>query len=431
MTTLVLNVDWKKVKSKLTREQGLLPLELRLFRNVHLSRILDFGSYVQIHLVVPNFYYKEKLSKNYEHHLASAVQAQLNRPVSIEWEIRDGQGVLAESPMKSSYGFEHFVPDFTNQMVYQYVESILLGSRPFESFLVTSQVRTVGKTHLLRSLQLHFEKKGITTLFFRGRDFVMEAVDTLKLSSKLSDTAAIGREVLPSMGAVFVDDLEQLETRQVGQLRLIQLAMDCQRLNVPLVLAGRTNDRWSSSRWDERLRSVLDAMLSFEIMPPSLRLCVQYAKNRALKMGLDIPENYWDWLKTVSNPNLKIVDVSLQKMKMEMDAMRPFLAFGSAKPFSKKQVVEQVSSEICSFFRISKQELFSSRKLANLVEARIVFLAVLDLIEDWSVQELTEALQRRSHASVVQMRKRIEQETRFGDLAKAMLERLSPRVKVQ
>ncbi|HWV40082.1 chromosomal replication initiator protein DnaA [Pseudorhodoplanes sp.] len=348
-------------------------------------------------------------SNGAEHRAPSAAPI----PVSTAHEASGG------SPLDPRLTFDTFVVGRSNTLTHAAAKQVASARRGdlvmFNPLYIHAGVG-LGKTHLLQAITWAGNANGDRKiLYLTAEKFMYGFVSALK-----NQNAIAFKEALRGIDVLVIDDLQFLTGKNMQ-------AEFCHTLNA-LIDAGRqvviAADRPPSDleTLDDRVRSRLAGGLVVEMGPLGEELRFEILKNRVLAArahhtGFDVPDSVVSYIaKSVThngrdlegalNRLLALSKLTGQPMTMEVaerevrDLIRP------QEP--KRVKIEDIQRVVARQYNVSRSDLLSSRRTANVVRPRQVAMYLAKTLTLRSLPEIGRRFGGRDHTTVLHAVRKIE-----------------------
>ncbi len=328
------------------------------------------------------------------------------------------------SPLDPRLTFNAFVVGRSNTLAHAAAKQVANGRRGetvmFNPLYVHSGVG-LGKTHLLQAIAWAGNTwagnvpGGRKVLYLTVEKFMYGFVAALK-----TQTAIAFKETLRGIDVLVIDDLQFLQGKSTQ-------AEFCHTLNA-LIDAGRqvviAADRPPSDleTLDERVRSRLAGGLVVEMggHEEELRLAIlksRVAAARAHHVGFDVPAPVLEFIAKTVTHNGRDLDGALnrllahnkltgQTITIEMaeravrDLVRP--------PELKRVKIEDIQRTVARQYNISRADLLSSRRTANVVRPRQIAMYLSKALTLRSLPEIGRRFGGRDHTTVLHAVRKVE-----------------------
>jgi chromosomal replication initiator protein len=333
--------------------------------------------------------------------------------------ISTGHDALGGSPLDMRLTFDSFVIGRSNTLAHAAAKQVAVAHRGepvmFNPLYIHAGVG-LGKTHLLQSVtwtgNRGAERK---VLYLTAEKFMYGFVSALR-----NQTALAFKEALRGIDVLVIDDLQFLQGKSTQ-------AEFCHTLNA-LIDAGRqvviAADRPPTdleSR-DDRMRSRLAGGLVVEMGPLGEDLRLEILKTRVAAArqyhpGFDVPAPVLAYIAKSVTHNGRDLEGAVnrllahnkltgQPVTMEMaerevrDLIRP------AEP--KRVKIEDIQRVVARQYNVSRADLLSSRRTANVVRPRQVAMYLAKTLTLRSLPEIGRRFGGRDHTTVLHAVRKIE-----------------------
>jgi chromosomal replication initiator protein len=325
---------------------------------------------------------------------------------------------LSGSPLDSRLTFESFIVGRSNTLAHAAAKQIATSARGeqlmFNPLYIHAGVG-LGKTHLLQAITWAGNNGDRKVLYLTAERFMFGFVSALK-----SQTTLAFKEALRANDVLVIDDLQFLQGRSTQH-------EFCHTINA-LIDAGRqvviASDRPPADleSLDDRVRSRLAGGLVVEIASLGEELRLEILKNRIaaarthfpafevpapvlLFIAKSVTHNGRDLEGAVNrllaHNKLTGQPVTLEMAEREMrDLIRP------AEP--KRVRIEDIQRIVARQYNVSRADLLSSRRTANVVRPRQVAMYLAKILTLRSLPEIGRRFGGRDHTTVLHAVRKIE-----------------------
>jgi len=325
---------------------------------------------------------------------------------------------LGGSPLDPRLTFETFIVGRSNTVAHAAASQVATGRRGeslmFNPLYIHAGVG-LGKTHLLQATAWAGNGGDRKVLYLTAERFMYGFVSALKTQTTLAF-----KEALRAIDVLVIDDLQFLQGRSTQ-------AEFCHTLNA-LIDAGRqvviASDRPPADleSLDDRVRSRLAGGLVVEIGSLGEELRLEILKNRIAAArshhpGFEVPmpvlifiaksvtHNGRD-LEGAVNRLLAHNKLSGQPVTLEMAEREMRDLIRTAEP--KRVRIEDIQRIVARQYNVSRSDLLSSRRTANVVRPRQVAMYLAKVLTLRSLPEIGRRFGGRDHTTVLHAVRKIE-----------------------
>jgi chromosomal replication initiator protein len=326
---------------------------------------------------------------------------------------------LGGSPLDPRLTFETFVEGRSNTLAHAAAKQVASGARGdtlmFNPLYIHAGVG-LGKTHLLQAITWAGNSSGERkVLYLTAEKFMYGFVSALR-----NQTALAFKEALRGIDILVIDDLQFLQGKQTQ-------AEFCHTLNA-LIDAGRqvviAADRPPSDleSLEDRVRSRLAGGLVVEMgsLGEELRheiLKSRVAAARAHHPGFDVPPPVLAYVAKIITHNGRDLEGALNRLlahnkltghpvtlEMAEREVRDLI-----RPQDPKRVkIEDIQRIVARQYNVSRADLLSSRRTANVVRPRQVAMYLAKTLTLRSLPEIGRRFGGRDHTTVLHAVRKIE-----------------------
>jgi chromosomal replication initiator protein len=326
---------------------------------------------------------------------------------------------LGGSPLDPRLTFETFIVGRSNTLAHAAAKQVATSRRGdplmFNPLYIHAAVG-LGKTHLLQAITWAGNAAGDRKiLYLTAERFMYGFVSALR-----SQTTLAFKEAVRAIDVLVIDDLQFLQGRSTQ-------AEFCHTLNT-LIDAGRqvviASDRPPADleSLDDRVRSRLAGGLVVEIgsLGEELRLEILKSRIGAARLhhpGFEVPQPVLSFIaksvthngrdlegavnRLLAHSKLTGQPITLEMAEREMrDLIRP------AEP--KRVRIEDIQRIVARQYNVSRADLLSSRRTANVVRPRQVAMYLAKVLTLRSLPEIGRRFGGRDHTTVLHAVRKIE-----------------------
>ena len=325
---------------------------------------------------------------------------------------------LGGSPLDPRLSFDSFIVGRSNTLAHAATRQVAASRRGdqlmFNPLYIHAGVG-LGKTHLLQAITWTGNGSDRKVLYLTAERFMYGFVSALR-----SQTTLAFKEAVRAIDVLIIDDLQFLQGRSTQ-------AEFCHTLNA-LIDAGRqvviASDRPPADleSLDDRVRSRLAGGLVVEIGSLGEELRLEILKSRIAAAcihhpGFEVPTSVLAFIaksvthngrdlegavnRLLAHNKLTGQPVTLEMAEREMrDLIRP------AEP--KRVRIEDIQRVVARQYNVSRADLLSSRRTANVVRPRQVAMYLAKILTLRSLPEIGRRFGGRDHTTVLHAVRKIE-----------------------
>ena len=333
--------------------------------------------------------------------------------------ISTSHDALGGSPLDPRLTFASFVVGRSNTLAHAAARQVAEGKRGdavmFNPLYIHAGVG-LGKTHLLQAVTFAGNAGGERkVLYLTAEKFMYGFVAALK-----TQTALAFKEALRGIDVLVIDDLQFLQGKSTQ-------AEFCHTLNA-LIDAGRqvviAADRPPSDleSLDDRVRSRLAGGLVVEMgaLVEDLRLGILKSRIAAARMhhaSFTVPEPVRDYLARTITHNGRDLEGAINRLlahsKLNNQPVTLEMAEREVRDLIRPQEprrikIEDIQRVVARQYNVSRSDLLSSRRTANVVRPRQVAMYLAKTLTLRSLPEIGRRFGGRDHTTVLHAVRKIE-----------------------
>lgn len=332
--------------------------------------------------------------------------------------LSSSQGSFGGSPLDPRLTFETFVVGRSNSLAHAAATQVATASRDtpvmFNPLYVHAQVG-LGKTHLLQAIAWAGNVADRRLLYLTAEKFVFGFVSSLRTQTTLAF-----KELLRSTDVLLIDDLQFLQGKSTHAefSHTLNAMIDAGRQ----VVVAADRPPLDLENLDDRVRSRLAGGLVVEMgaLGEDLRMEILTTRVAAARLhhpGFDVPTavlahiaksvaNNGRDLEGALNRLLAVSKLTGQPITLELaereirDLIRP------AEP--RKVKIEEIQRVVARRYNVSRSDLLSSRRTANVVRPRQIAMYLAKTLTLRSLPEIGRRFGGRDHTTVLHAVRKIE-----------------------
>ena len=392
----------------------LISVTTRFIRDWITSRYLDqilqiIKSYkksinrIEFVIIEKNNIQKNQLSNNYEK------SVDLNSSVSF---IKDS--FLQYSRIDPNKKFENFILGFSNKLAYEASKKVSEDISHYNPLYIYSGVG-MGKTHLLNAIGLNLKGKS-KVMFISAERFMYQFVRSIKLNEMVKF-----KEYFRNTDVLIIDDIQFMNGKEAMQEEFFHTFNALLEKGSQIIIsADRAPNKLS--RIQERIKSRFSGGLVVDIQKPDHELRYKIIKTKIQELN-----NFYSNKINVSNEIQAFISSEIKTSIRELvGAINRIVSFSriynkvpnlsEAKVILKdllnlsenKVTIDLIQSSVCKHFKISKNEMLSSRRSRYLVRPRQVAIFLTKILTSKSLPEIGREFSNRDHTTIIHSIKTIE-----------------------
>ena len=326
---------------------------------------------------------------------------------------------IGGSPLDGRFKFSTFLVGSSNQLAFaaarQVVDGLNGAGTTFNPLYFYSNVG-LGKTHLIQAIAQAGLETGRRVVYLTAEKFMYGFVAALKRQNFLAF-----KENLRAIDLLVIDDVQFLQGKTIQHefCHTLNALMDSGR---QVVIAGDRSPN-ELENLDERVRSRFGGGLSVEIysLDEDLRrgiLDARIENIRAAHPAFDVNPNVVGVVAKLIDTNGRDLDGAVNRLLAHTILAGSPLTLEAAEAAirdlirvkePKKVKIEDIQKLVATHFNVSRADILSSRRTANVVRPRQIAMYLAKMMTLRSLPEIGRRFGGRDHTTVLHAVRKIEQ----------------------
>ena len=427
------NFDWKIVQTEMKNKLGLDVYESWLKK---ISFVDEFNNYLL--LSVPTRFIKDWITSRYLDQILQIIKQYKKDIIRIEFKIVDqepntnyeDQNVkpLERSEnisfIKDSYlqynridpnkRFDNFITGSSNKLAYEASLKVSENISHYNPLYIYGGVG-MGKTHLLNSIGLEL-KKSNKVMFISAERFMYQFVKSIKANDMVKF-----KEYFRNTDILLIDDIQFISGKEAMQeefFHTFNALLD--KGSQIIVSADRAPNKLS--RIQERIKSRFSGGLVVDIQKPDHELRKKIVENKIAELNtlyadqLKISQDIQDFVANEITASIRELVGALNRIVSFSKIYNKVPNLAETKVVLKdllnlaenKVTIDLIQIIVCKFFKISKNEMLSSRRSRYLVRPRQIAIYLTKILTSKSLPEIGREFSNRDHTTIIHSVKTIE-----------------------
>ena len=428
------NLNWSTIQTQMKNRLGIEIYESWLKK---INFLDEFNNYIL--LTVPTRFIRDWITSRYLDQILQIVRSYKKDIIRIEFKIADQElpknnekkekidnlsNKENVSFIKDSYlqynridpnkKFENFLIGSSNKLAYEASLKVSENISHYNPLYIYGGVG-MGKTHLLNSIGLEM-KKNNRVMFISAERFMYQFVKSIK-----SNDMVKFKEYFRNTDILLIDDIQFMNGKEAMQEEFFHtfnalLDKDSQII----ISADRAPNKLS--RIQERIKSRFSGGLVVDIQKPDYELRKKIVEskteelNKLYKDQVKISKEIQDYISKEITTSIRelvgainrIVSFSRIYNKMPNLAETKVVLKDLLNLPEHKVTIDLIQTLVCKFFKISKNEMLSSRRSRYLVRPRQTAIYLTKILTSKSLPEIGREFSNRDHTTIIHSVKTIE-----------------------
>ncbi len=426
--------DWKFVQEEMKNKLGNDVYESWLKK---ITFVDEFNNYLL--LSVPTRFIRDWITSRYLDQILKIIRFYKKDIIRIEFKINDKDINLTDkkevtektserienvSFIKDSYlqynridpnkRFDNFITSSSNKLAYEASLKVSENISHYNPLYIYGGVG-MGKTHLLNSIGLELKKEN-KVMFISAERFMYQFVKSIK-----SNDMVKFKEFFRNTDILLIDDIQFISGKEAMQeefFHTFNALID--KGSQIIVSADRAPNKLS--RIQERIKSRFSGGLVVDIQKPDLELRKKIVANKTEELNsfysdqIQVSKEIQDFISNEITTSVREIVGAINRVISFSRIYNKVPNLAETKVILKdllnlpenKVTIDLIQTIVCKFFKISKNEMLSSRRSRYLVRPRQTAIYLTKILTSKSLPEIGREFSNRDHTTIIHSVKTIE-----------------------
>jgi len=427
------NLDWSLIQSELRVKLGKEVYEswikkIKLFE--------EFNNYILFS--VPTRFIRDWITSRYLDQILQTLKKHKKEIIRIEFKISENKDNITQkfndqnkvnntdkiSFIKESHlqynridpnkRFENFLTGYSNKVAFEASLKVSENISYYNPLYIYAGVG-LGKTHLLNAIGYEMNKNQ-KVMFISAERFMYQFVKSIK-----SNDMVKFKEFFRNTDVLIIDDIQFMNGKEAMQeefFHTFNALLD--KGSQIIVSADRPPNKLL--RIQERIKSRFSGGLVIDIQKPEYDLrkkILNYKINELTNLYSDkinISEEIQDFVSNKITSNVRELIGAINRIISFSRIYNKLPSLSEAKIILKDLLninennvtIDTIQTAVCKFFKISKNEMLSSRRSRYLVRPRQTAIYLTKILTTKSLPEIGREFSNRDHTTIIHSVKTIE-----------------------
>ena len=432
------NLDWNSIQIEMKEKLGNDIYESWLKK---INLVEEFNNYLL--LSVPTRFIRDWITSRYLDQILQVIKNYNKNIIRIEFKIVDEKDIKTKidpnhnkenlqlikndknvSFIEDSYlqynridpnkRFENFITSSSNKLAYEASLKVSENTSNYNPLYIYGGVG-MGKTHLLNSIGYEL-KKNNKVMFISAERFMYQFVKSIKANDMVKF-----KDYFRNTDVLLIDDIQFMNGKEAMQEEFFHTFNALfERGSKIIVSADRAPNKLS--RIQERIKSRFSGGLVVDIQKPDFELRKKIVEKKSDELdGLyigqfKISNEIKDFISNEITASIRelvgavnrIVSFSRIYKKMPTLTETKVVLKDLLNLAENKVTIDLIQTLVCKFFKISKNEMLSSRRSRYLVRPRQTAIYLTKILTSKSLPEIGREFSNRDHTTIIHSVKTIE-----------------------
>ena len=310
--------------------------------------------------------------------------------------------------------FENFVIGSSNKLAFEASLKVSESISHYNPLYIYGGVG-MGKTHLLNSIGFEL-KKDNKVMFISAERFMYQFVKSIK-----SNEMVKFKEYFRNTDVLLIDDIQFMNGKEAMQEEFFHTFNALLDKGSQIILsADRAPNKLT--RIQERIKSRFSGGLVVDIQKPDYDLRKKIVEKKTEELSslypdkLKISREIQDFISTEISTSIRELTGAINRVVSFSRIYNKIPNLSETKVVLKdllnlsenKVTIDLIQTLVCKYFKISKNEMLSSRRSRYLVRPRQIAIYLTKILTSKSLPEIGREFSNRDHTTIIHSVKTIE-----------------------
>ena len=310
--------------------------------------------------------------------------------------------------------FDNFITGTSNKLAYEASLKVSENISHYNPLYIYGGVG-MGKTHLLNSIGLSLKEKH-KVMFISAERFMYQFVKSIK-----SNDMVKFKDYFRNTDILLIDDIQFMNGKEAMQeefFHTFNALLD--KGSQVIISADRAPNKLS--RIQDRIKSRFAGGLVVDIQKPDYELRSKIVKQKTEELNvfysnqINISDEIQKFISTEITTSIRELVGAINRVVSFSRIYNKVPNLSEVKIVLKdllnigenKVTIDLIQSTVCKFFKISKNEMLSSRRSRYLVRPRQTAIYLTKILTSKSLPEIGREFSNRDHTTIIHSVKTIE-----------------------
>jgi chromosomal replication initiator protein len=423
--------NWHAVQTEMKNKLGLDVYESWLKK---INLIDEFNNYIL--LSVPTRFIRDWITSRYLDQILQIIKRHKKDIIRIEFKIveldknNNSENIATfdksenVSFIKDSYlqynridpnkRFDNFLTSPSNKLAYEASLKVSENNSNYNPLYIYGGVG-MGKTHLLNAIGLEL-KKNNKAMFISAERFMYQFVKSIKTNDMVKF-----KEYFRNADILLIDDIQFMNGKEAMQEEFFHTFNALiEKGSKIIVSADRSPNKLS--RIQERIKSRFSGGLVVDIQKPDHELRKKIVEYKTAELNniysdqIKISKEIQEFISTDITTSTREIIGAINRIVSFSRIYNKSPNLAEVKVTLKdllnlsenKVTIDLIQTMVCKYFKISKNEMLSSRRSRYLVRPRQTAIYLTKILTSKSLPEIGREFSNRDHTTIIHSVKTIE-----------------------
>jgi len=311
--------------------------------------------------------------------------------------------------------FDNFITGPSNKLAYEASQKVTENISHYNPLYIYGGVG-MGKTHLLNAIGIELKKNNSKVMFISAERFMYQFVKSIK-----SNDMVKFKEYFRNTDILLIDDIQFMNGKEAMQEEFFHTFNALLDKGSQVILsADRAPNKLS--RIQERIKSRFSGGLVIDIQKPDHELRKKIVTKKIEELSslysdeIKISREIQDFISSEISTSVRELVGAINRIVSFSRIYNKVPNLSEIKVILKdllnlaenKVTIDLIQITVCKFFKISKNEMLSSRRSRYLVRPRQTAIYLTKILTSKSLPEIGREFSNRDHTTIIHSVKTIE-----------------------
>jgi len=310
--------------------------------------------------------------------------------------------------------FDNFITGMSNKLAYEASQKVSENISHYNPLYIYGGVG-MGKTHLLNAIGLELKDKN-KVMFISAERFMYQFVKSIKANDMVKF-----KEYFRNTDILIIDDIQFMNGKEAMQeefFHTFNALLD--KGSQIIISADRSPNKLS--RIQDRIKSRFAGGLVVDIQKPDYELRSKIVEQKVEELNIfysnqiNISDEIQKFISSEITTSIRELVGAINRVVSFSRIYKKTPNLSEVKVVLKdllnigenKVTIDLIQSTVCKFFKISKNEMLSSRRSRYLVRPRQTAIYLTKILTSKSLPEIGREFSNRDHTTIIHSVKTIE-----------------------
>jgi chromosomal replication initiator protein len=311
----------------------------------------------------------------------------------------------SRSNLQSRYSFDTFVVGPSNRFAAAAARAVAESPAKTYNPLFIFGDSGLGKTHLLHAIGNYALdlQPNLNILYATSEDFMNDFINSMSLDKKKEF-----KKRYRSTDILLIDDIPFLVGKSESTVEFFHTFNALYNSGSHIVITSDTPPKQLTG-FEERLRSRFEWGLLTDVLPPELETRIAILRQKAASEGMNAPEDVQEYIASRVSSNIRELEGALIRVTAFANLNKQPVDLALAEIVLRDLITDHeteitpslIIAQTAQYFSLTIEEICSSSRNRNLVEARQIAMYLCRELTELSLPNIGREFGGRDHTTVL------------------------------